>query len=111
MVPAEKIAEADLGEKEFMIYEFLFGVAVSVVLLIAFKGLKIRRSIDSWILSIGKFTYHSGHPLYDDDQRFRLAKQAYKQVVISFLQVLLGIVTGQQFHFATIFFLQKYIHI
>lgn len=75
-----------------MIYEFLFGVAVSVVLLIAFKGLKIRRSIDSWILSIGKFTYHSGHPLYDDDQRFRLAKQAYKQVVISFLQVLLGIV-------------------
>ena len=92
MVPDETIAEADLGEKEFMIYEFLIGVVVSLVLLIVLKGLKIRRSVDSWILSIAKFAYHSGHPLFDDDQRFRLAKKAYKPVVISFLQVLFRIV-------------------
>ncbi|WP_339687856.1 hypothetical protein [Gimesia maris] len=92
MVPDETIAETDLGEKEFMIYEFLFGVVVSLILMIVFKGLQIRRSVDSWILSIAKFVYHSGHPLYDDDQRFRLAKQAYKPVVFSFLQVLFRIV-------------------
>lgn len=75
-----------------MILELLFGVIVSITLGTVFRAVGISRSANSWILSIGKFVYSSGHPLLDDRQRFERIAKEYKSIVISFSQVLFKIV-------------------
>ncbi len=74
-----------------MISETLCGVGVSLTFLTGVRILKIGRSLNSWVLSIAKFTYHAGHPLLDDNKRFELVTKAYRVVLTSFLVVLVKI--------------------
>lgn len=72
-----------------MVIDIILGIILSLIGLFFFFYIKYDRSLSTWILSLSKFIYFSGHPLLDDDEKFKLVKQKFGSVFVS-LVVILG---------------------
>lgn len=72
-----------------MIVELTTGALISAVAMVATKKVDIGKSVRDWILSLSRFVYHSGHPVWDDDQRFKRVSKEYRSVALAFLSLTL----------------------
>lgn len=85
--------EAIAKEKKAVISELLAGVLISVIAVCVTKVLSFGTSIRDWILAISKFVYHSGHPLWDDEQRYSQVSHDYRAVAAAFFLFLAKLFT------------------
>jgi hypothetical protein len=67
--------------------ELTTGALNSAVAMVATKKVDIGKSVRDWILSLSRFVYHSGHPVWDDDQRFKRVSKEYRSVALAFLML------------------------
>ena len=72
-----------------MILEMALGAVATLVVIVATHFVRVTKSAEQWILAIAQFVYYSGHPLLDDDKRFKHLVSAYRPVVVSFTLVIL----------------------
>ncbi|MEO1528406.1 MAG: sulfotransferase [Planctomycetota bacterium] len=72
-----------------MILELALGAVVASVFIAATHFARVTKSGEQWILAIAQFVYYGGHPLLDDDKRFKHLVSAYRPVVVSFTLVIL----------------------
>ena len=63
-----------------MILEILNGFLVSTLGILFFIRLKYNNSINKWIIETSKFVYYIGHPLLDDEDKYRLLTKKYKLI-------------------------------
>jgi hypothetical protein len=71
-----------------MIAEIIAGFMVSMAGILFFLSLKYNPSIQQWIIETSKFIYFIGHPLMDDDAKYKTLTGHFKKVFGSLAMVL-----------------------
>ncbi|MCB2218999.1 MAG: sulfotransferase [Bacteroidetes bacterium] len=72
-----------------MILEIIAGFMVSMAGILFFLSLKYNQSIQQWIIETSKFIYYIGHPLWDDDAKYKTLTGHFKKVFGSLSMVIL----------------------